>query len=708
MSDTLDYTATAQQLGLDDEQLDTPPSNYWAHLPTEDIGAAIIDRFTRFRQWQASNGLLRGYKLKLFYYHNEYRSDPEIPHLSIMQSWGEQGQYQYVTINHLRSLLKTVLSSVCQNPPSFQTRAVNSEADALEAAALYQGVLDYYSRQLSLPKKINKAVEVGTVVDQGFILVEWDPFAVDGDSPPDQGIWKGAPSVRVLTPWDVAYDVTRSSWTDLDWQIVRDWVDKEKLKAQFPELEREIDGCRLRSEVMSSNNEYECNTRYTMTGFPDMSGDVQVFKLFMRPQQYLPDGRFVMCLENGDVLFESPAGLVYPRLPVERFVCDEQVDCLLGYSPINELLGPQEAVNTIVSSITSNIQNFANQFVACQQGTDLNPRTIADGMRIIEFPAGAPPPQGLSLVAVPSTVFEHLKEMMGYMQVVPGVSNASRGQAPGANSTGSAMLFLASQTQQNQGGMSDNYAQFSAAVMTSLLHVCRTFARTEKTINIMGHNVASKTIVLTDALKDFDEVIVDQVNPILSTPQGRLGFAQQMMQFGNASPQDAMQVALSGNLGPAVDPAREAQYEMEKENEWLLNNEQVLVNALDNHEQHIQTHARLFSTPWLRKPDLAQRLGQTNAPMVLSTIQQHIQQHMGFLQQNQTAGAMHAAGAQPGQPGAAPGPAMGGPHPPPGGPGNAQDGPPMTPQVAATAQQTNTAMPAAPGQPSMPGGNPAS
>jgi len=253
MSDTLDYTATAQQLGLDDEQLDTPPSNYWAHLPTEDIGAAIIDRFTRFRQWQASNGLLRGYRLKLFYYHNEYRSDPEIPHLSIMQSWGEQGQYQYVTINHLRSLLKTVLSSVCQNPPSFQTRAVNSEADALEAAALYQGVLDYYSRQLSLPKKINKAVEVGTVVDQGFILVEWDPFAVDGDSPPDQGIWKGAPSVRVLTPWDVAYDVTRSSWTDLDWQIVRDWVDKEKLKAQFPELEREIDGCRLRSEVMSSH-----------------------------------------------------------------------------------------------------------------------------------------------------------------------------------------------------------------------------------------------------------------------------------------------------------------------------------------------------------------------------------------------------------------------------------------------------------------------
>ncbi len=72
---------------------------------------------------------------------------------------------------------------------------------------------------------------------------------------------------------DVCYDVTKTSWNDLDWVIVRDWEDKEKLKAQFPELESDIDGCRTRSEVVQSNAEYEAE-RYTLQSFTDMSNDI--------------------------------------------------------------------------------------------------------------------------------------------------------------------------------------------------------------------------------------------------------------------------------------------------------------------------------------------------------------------------------------------------------------------------------------------------
>ncbi len=229
------------------------------------------------------------------------------------------------------------------------------------------------------------------------------------------------------------------------------------------------------------------------------------------------------------LLFESPVGLVYERLPVERFVCDDAVDILLGYSPINELLALQELVNTLVSSIQTNSANYANQYVACQIGTDLNPRTLADGQKIIEYPAGSPPPQGLNLTAIPEPLFQHLKDLLEYMQQIPAVSNSSRGQSGGANQTGSAMLFLAGQTTQNQGSMSDNYSKFCAAVMTSLLRVLRTFGRTQKTIRLMGKNVASREIVLADALKDFDEVRVDRQNPMAASPQGKMAIAQQLL-----------------------------------------------------------------------------------------------------------------------------------------------------------------------------------
>jgi hypothetical protein len=39
-----------------------------------------------------------------------------------------------------------------------------------------------------------------------------------------------------------------------------------------------------------------------------------------------------------------------------------------------------------------------------------------------------------------------------------------------------------------------------------------------------------------------------------------MAFAQQVMQFGGATASDALQVATSGNLGPAVDPNKEAMY----------------------------------------------------------------------------------------------------------------------------------------------------
>jgi hypothetical protein len=296
-------------------------------------------------------------------------------------------------------------------------------------------------------------------------------------------------------------------------------------------------------------------------------------------------------------------------------------------------------------------------------------------------------------------LFQHLKDLMQYMQEIAAISNPSRGQSGGANQTGSAMLFLAGQTTANQGSMSDNYSQFSAAVMTSLLHVVRTFARTEKTIKLMGKNVASREIVLADALKDFDEVVVDLTNPIAATPQGKLAIAQQLLQYGNCTPQQYMQVLTSGSLSAAEDPAREAMYELQLENEWLLAGDQVLVNALDNHQEHIMTHTRLLATPWLRKPQLAQELGMTNAPTIMQGIMAHIQQHMGFLQGNQTNQAMTNAGAQPGEPPGPVHPAMG--HSPPGGQPPSGAAPQNAP-AQAQAGQVNSHMPQQPQQPSQP------
>lgn len=696
MSETTgSYDALADQLGLNDKEEQPATSTFWGHLDGNDLGAAVVDRVKRFRQWQMQNGLLAGWRLKTHYYYNEYRAGTGTPHLAVMEQFGAAGEFQFLSLNFLRGILNTLKAAVCENPPTFSTKAVNSDADALEGAAIYQGILDYYTRDLRLPSKINKAVEMAIVMDQAFMLVEWDAFSTDGPDPAEAGIWSGSPVVKVLSPLDVFYDFTKTAWSDLDWVIVRDWADREKVRTQFPEFVTDIDASQSRAQVVLSNSATEGNTRYEMGSFEDLSNDIQIFKLYFRDQPWMPKGRFCMFLENGTMIFESPGGLIYPKLPVERMVCADQLDILLGYSPINEMLACQESINCIVSAISTNAQNYGNQYVACVQGTQLNPRTLMDGQKIIEYPPGMAAPVGLNLTAIPETLFSHLKDLQAYMMTIPGVSNSSRGQTGGANQTGSSMLFLQSQTTQNQGEMSQNYQDFCAAVCTSLLHVLRVFARTSKSVEIAGKNVASKTIILAEALKNFDEVVVDMTNPIMQTASGRMQFAQTMMQFGNSTPQEALEVAQTGNIGPAVDPAQEQNYELNLENEWLLNGETVLVNALDNHQTHIAKHTQLFSVPWMRKPDLAQKLQITNAPQIQQTIQQHIMQHMQFLKNNQASTVQTNAPVAPGAPQAAPQPALG--HlPQPSG-----AAPPNSPQQGAAVAQ-GTHLPSPPSQPSMP------
>ena len=107
---------------------------------------------------------------------------------------------------------------------------------------------------------------------------------------------------------------------------------------------------------------------------------------------------------------------------------------------------------------------------------------------------------------------------------------------------------------------------------------CVIFGRNETTIATMGKNVASKAIVMAEALQSFDWVVVELQNPGPGTPAGKLALAQQLMQFlPGMTREQVMQVATSGTLGPVVDATRELQYELESENEWLMVPEQVMV-----------------------------------------------------------------------------------------------------------------------------------
>src|SRR5260370_519673 len=94
-------------------------------------------------------------------------------------------------------------------------------------------------------------------------------------SPTSPRCHDGAPRAKGVVGGGVIWDFTKRGWSDRDGCMVRDWVPRQKVLSQFPELADAIKTAKTRGQVMQSNSDLESNTRYYINNSFDMSEDIQ-------------------------------------------------------------------------------------------------------------------------------------------------------------------------------------------------------------------------------------------------------------------------------------------------------------------------------------------------------------------------------------------------------------------------------------------------
>ena len=57
---------------------------------------------------------------------------------------------------------------------------------------------------------------------------------------------------------------------------------------QFPEHYDDIEGCSLRAVVEQSGDETDGGSRYSFTGYPEISNGIGIYKLFHRKTAFVP------------------------------------------------------------------------------------------------------------------------------------------------------------------------------------------------------------------------------------------------------------------------------------------------------------------------------------------------------------------------------------------------------------------------------------
>lgn len=672
---------------------------YFAAKDKFQLAADLESKITAWSEGISSSGLKdRWIKSYRYYYGRQFGGRSFAGDSGISEA-GESGELKLVTVNHYRNLLKHIHILTTNQKPAFDVRAINSDLKSLQQAKLANNILDAYLREKRLARYLKNAAEHALVFGKGFVYVTWDttlgnPHTVkdvenQSGTVTQQIQYEGDVLVRTPSVFDVYNDQTSEDFSKIEWVVIREWKNKFNLAIRYPEEQDKILSLKTKSEMEKS----------IKMSFQDLdeTSDVPVYAFYHKRTDALPNGRFVLFCDNETVLYDGP--IPYDGLPIYRIVPGEIFGTTEGYTDGFDLLGLQEVVNTLVSSVFSNQSAFAIQNILLPEGCNVTEEQIGQGLRAIRYNPQAGVPSALQLTNSPPEVFELIKLIVSTMETVSGVNAVSRGNpeaSMGKGSSGAALALIQSMAVQYMSGFQQSWAELLEDTGTSILKLLKAFAKTDRMIAMAGKvNRGAMQSFSGSDLDRVERVVVDVGNPMSKTTAGKVSMAENLLDKGMVkTPQEYINVMNTGTLDPLTEAPQAELDLVRQENERMMDGSQVQAIVGDSHVLHMQEHKALLANPEVR----------LNSPIAAQVVA-HIQEHMNLYKTQDPMWSMIS-----GEPPPPPGPPM--PPPPPGPPGmsvssnpsgppgNGGGGPPLIPQEMSPQDAPNPAgvIPAQPPQ----------
>ncbi|WP_448191267.1 portal protein [Azospirillum sp. sgz301742] len=619
----------------------TNKNQYFAAQTGDELASELTARIEQFEEIRQP--VVRRWRRNLRYYHNQYYENTE--GTDSIHFVGEQSEYSAVSVNHFRNIIQHLLNLIVGNRPTFQARATNSDQKSLQQARLANNLLDYYLREKRLDAKIKAAVEYALLLDSGYILTTWDadsgreygveditpeqpttitevvpgsmdaPVAPEFQAPPEtrqRVVYEGDLRFDVIPPCDVIVDPTKADHSDNTWAIVRRYRSRWDLIVNFPEFEDELREIKSPTEE-SMTGLFWSNSRSLGTD------DIEVFEFFHSKTPALPNGKYALFLRSGTTLLEMP--LPYREITLRQISAGTELGTQFGYTVANDLAPLQDLVNMEVSTISTNHATFGVQNVAAARDAGITVKQL-EGMNLIEYDLAGGPPQALNLTSTPGEIFQFLNLLVNMIETISGVNSVVRGNPQANLESGTAIALVQQQALEFASHLQESYVRLLEDVGTDAVRILRDFASTPRLVHIAGKSkVAAMREFVGNDLENVNRVVVDLGNPLSRTTAGRVELAHNLINFGIIkTPEEYLTVVETGNLDPLTEHDSAELGLIRHENEMLMEGQGVPSLIIDNHRLHILEHSTILMNPEVR----------INSPAV-GVVLNHIQEHMGML-----------------------------------------------------------------------------
>jgi hypothetical protein len=584
---------------------------YFAAKEPKDVASVLMGKTDDWFRSLEANGYLDKLRTMWAAYHGAYYTDSANSH-SISFA-GEQGELAQMSVNHLRNLAQHMLNMITSTRPAMQARSTNTDYASLVQTKLANGLLDYYMRDHRLESFLKTAVEYSIVFGSGYIKLAWnatrgDVYDVNDET--GEEIREGDIEFCNLSPFDVMFDTNRED-KNHDWVVCRSFMNRHDLAAKYPEHEDEIKSLPTKSDLQGISN---------FTFSYDQTDLIPVYEFYHKKTESMPDGRYLLFLSGSLTLLDSP--MPYRALPIYAIAPNYFLGTPYGYTPMFDILGMQDAVNSLYSTILTNQTAFGVQNILVPKGADVSVSSLSGGLNIIEANMQAGRIEALNLTQTPKEIFDFIGMLEKTMETISGVNSVSRGNPDPSLKSGNALALVQSMTLQFMSGLQQSYVALIEDLGTGVINTLKDHATTPRIASIVGKNNKSYIKEFTGQdLSSISRVIVDIANPLSKTTAGKVEMAEQMMQMGVIkTPEQYFSVINTGQLDVMTEDTQSQLFLVKSENERFVGGEPVIAVMFDDHMLHIKEHASVLADPQLRfEPDIVQR------------VTEHIQEHINLL-----------------------------------------------------------------------------
>lgn len=584
---------------------------YFAAKDAKDTASILLGKTDDWFRSLESNGYLDKLRTMWAAYHGTYYNDSANSHS--ISFGGEQGELVQMGVNHIRNLAQHMLNMITSTRPSMQARSVNTDYKSLVQTKLANGLLDYYMRDHRLEEFLKRACEYSIVFGSGYIKIEWNAARGDVyDINEELGteIREGDIEFCNLSPFDVMFDTNREDMNH-DWVICRSFKNRFDLAAKYPEYEDGILALPTKSQLQGLSN---FSFSYDETDL------IPVYEFYHKRTESMQDGRYLLFLSADITLLDSP--MPYRALPIYSIAPNYFLGTPYGYTPMFDLLGMQDAVNSLYSTVLTNQTAFGVQNILVPRGADVSLAELSGGLNIIEANMQAGEIRALNLTQTPKEIFDFITMLEKTMETISGVNAVSRGNPDPNLRSGNALALVQSMTLQFMSGLQQSYVALVEDLGTGIINILKDHASVPRVAAIVGKNNRSYLKEFTGGdLSSITRVIVDIGNPLARTTAGRVEMAEQMLQMGVITTgEQYLSVMNTGQLDVMTEDTQSQLFLVKSENERFVNGEDVVALFTDNHTLHIKEHASVLSDPELRFE-----------PEIVKQVTEHIQEHINLL-----------------------------------------------------------------------------